>query len=149
MINTYIALTYLQVQPKKKNTYQLVSLLNSKKMERMGSRRLGYSPDTCSEKATVSLRSCINARSNTTMRLRSHKQIPARSIPSSPVRFFRYVKINVVRAIRLVSKRRRPSTKGSSNMIVPQQFVPHRDSHHSEAMEDCIEFVNSSYRKSI
>lgn len=83
---------------------------------------------------------------------KSHKQA-TRRITSSPGRLFRYVKTNVAKAIRLVTKKRPvTATRDSSDMLVvapPERFIPHRDSHQSENLEDCIEFINSSYRKSI
>lgn len=116
-------------------------------MPRKGCKRVGFSSDV-SERPPVSLRSILDPKP-TSSRLRSHhKQIPARSSGSPPVRLFRYVRVNVAKALGLLRKRR-PSAKCSSNMVAPQCFVPPRDSLHSETLEDCIEFINSSYRKSI
>ncbi|ONK62058.1 uncharacterized protein A4U43_C08F36360 [Asparagus officinalis] len=116
-------------------------------MQRMESRRrVGFSPDL-SDKPVVSLRSCIDASPPETRRSkrRNRKQIS--------IRLFHFVRSNVARALRRVSKGRTAASaaKGSSsNMVVPQHyFIPHRDSHHSEAMEDCIKFINSSSGKSI
>ncbi|ONK76830.1 uncharacterized protein A4U43_C02F270 [Asparagus officinalis] len=119
-------------------------------MQRMESRRVSFSLDI-SEKPMAPLRTAIEARPKAKTRGRCQEQISDedRSNSSSSIRLFQYLRSNITRAIRLVSKKQQPLAKGSSNMVVPQQFVPHRDSHHSEALEDCIEFINSSCRKSI
>ncbi|KAH0454881.1 hypothetical protein IEQ34_016805 [Dendrobium chrysotoxum] len=78
------------------------------------------------------------------------------SSSSSPAsRIFQSVSANMARAIRhlFTKKRSLASSSGGHAEIMSIQsstnFVPHRDSHHSEAFEDCIEFINSSYRKSV
>ncbi|PKA52498.1 josephin [Apostasia shenzhenica] len=70
---------------------------------------------------------------------------------SSAARFLRSVRVNMARALTHLFANKRPSssTEVPTDVISSTRFVPPRDSHHSEAMEDCIEFVNSSYRKSL
>ncbi|XP_057953175.1 josephin-like protein [Malania oleifera] len=57
----------------------------------------------------------------------------------SPVRFLKHVGDKMATALRVLSFRRRPSPKVSS-----KPFVAPTDSHRTEAIEDCIEFINSS-----
>ncbi|XP_077214405.1 josephin-like protein [Tasmannia lanceolata] len=60
----------------------------------------------------------------------------------SPLRFIRRLGSNVARTIRVFSVRRvSPKTVPSSRS---GSLVSQQDSHRTEAIEDCIEFINSS-----
>lgn len=60
-----------------------------------------------------------------------------------PIRFLKHLADKVARALHLVSMRRRHSPKDSS-LGRSNPFVAPVDSHRTEAIEDCIEFINSS-----
>ncbi|KAK8649504.1 hypothetical protein V6N13_130233 [Hibiscus sabdariffa] len=63
----------------------------------------------------------------------------------SPARLLRRLGTKVSRALRFVSVRRKSShTVSSSNLPRSRSLAESIDSHHAEAIEDCIEFLNSS-----
>ncbi|PON43556.1 josephin-like protein [Parasponia andersonii] len=63
----------------------------------------------------------------------------------SPIGFLRSLRAKVARAICLVSNKRRSSGKVSaSNLPRCRSVSDPMDSHRAEALEDCIEFLNSS-----
>ncbi|KAB1224311.1 hypothetical protein CJ030_MR2G000188 [Morella rubra] len=71
-------------------------------------------------------------------------RLPKGSSGFSPVKFLQRLRAKVVRAIRLVSMRRRSSRKVSSSLVRSRSVSEPIDSHQAEAIEDCIEFLNSS-----
>ncbi|KAE8719446.1 Sulfoquinovosyldiacylglycerol 2 [Hibiscus syriacus] len=63
----------------------------------------------------------------------------------SPARLLRRFGMKLARALRFVSIRRKSSHKvSSSNLPRSRSLAESIDSHHAEAIEDCIEFLNSS-----
>ncbi|XP_017982419.1 PREDICTED: josephin-like protein [Theobroma cacao] len=62
----------------------------------------------------------------------------------SPVRFLKHLGGKVAKGLHVVSMRIRPSPKVSSSSGRSKPFVTPVDSHRSAAIEDCIEFINSS-----
>ncbi|KAK8950562.1 hypothetical protein KSP40_PGU022017 [Platanthera guangdongensis] len=127
-------------------------------LARNGSKRASFSPhDTNSPMPQQSLMSYMDVRPQTKSRPEarecrwSGKQTPAR-LRSFPARILRRIKANVSRTLSFLSTKQ-PSCSSSSRSRqsnpIPAHFIPPRDSHHSEALEDCIEFINSSHRKSL
>ncbi|XP_020702610.1 uncharacterized protein LOC110114167 [Dendrobium catenatum] len=105
---------------------------------RNGSKRVGFSPhNTYDPKAPKFLRSYID-----------EGKAPNR-YRSSPARLLRHIKANVARTFSLFSTKRTSCSRNGPADPIPIHFIPPRDSHHSEALEDCIEFINSSHRKSL
>ncbi|GMN23827.1 hypothetical protein TIFTF001_000295 [Ficus carica] len=63
----------------------------------------------------------------------------------SPMRFLKHFAGHVARALCLVSgKRPSPSGKNVSSSARSKPLVAPLDSHRMEAIEDCIQFINSS-----
>ncbi|XVF46691.1 hypothetical protein PTKIN_Ptkin03bG0048200 [Pterospermum kingtungense] len=69
----------------------------------------------------------------------------------SPERFFKHLGSKVAKGLHVVSKRIRPSppkvsssSSSSSSSGRSKPFVTPVDSHRSAAIEDCIQFINSS-----
>ncbi|MQL94858.1 hypothetical protein Taro_027522 [Colocasia esculenta] len=119
-------------------------------MSRSGSRRVLFSPDI-NEKPTVLLRSGTVGRSAAADR----KRVPSSSAYGLcrragylPVRLFRYVGGNVVRALRFMSCRGGSASAKVTPRTFPRRFSPPQESHHAEAIEDCIKFINSTSRRS-
>ncbi|KAL2500555.1 hypothetical protein Fot_34403 [Forsythia ovata] len=70
---------------------------------------------------------------------------PARSPGFLPVGFFGRIGAKMARALRFVSSRRRCSHKVSlSSLEGSRSYAENLDSQRAEAIEDCIEFLNSS-----
>nr|CAD1817708.1 unnamed protein product [Ananas comosus var. bracteatus] len=116
-------------------------------MMRKSSSRVSISPDA-TEKPTISLTpNYIYARATKTQNHvpRSLKSRFVRKAHVSVVKFFRRVGANAKTAFCFISKRRSSSATATSS--THQNFAPPRDSHQSEAIEDCIKFINSSSRK--
>ncbi|GLU18796.1 hypothetical protein SLE2022_350780 [Rubroshorea leprosula] len=61
-----------------------------------------------------------------------------------PVRILKHLGGKVAEGVRLVSLKIRPSPKDSSTSGRSKPFVTPVDTHRTEAIEDCIEFINSS-----
>ncbi|XAR68846.1 hypothetical protein NMG60_11000232 [Bertholletia excelsa] len=63
----------------------------------------------------------------------------------SPVVFLRRAGAKLVRTLRFMSARRRCSRRVSSSSLTrSRSYADTIDSHRAEAVEDCIEFLNSS-----
>lgn len=63
----------------------------------------------------------------------------------SPVRFLKKLGAKVARVLRCASSKRKSSRKVSSSSLArSRSYVDPMDSHRAEAIEDCIEFLNSS-----
>ncbi|KAE8711482.1 hypothetical protein F3Y22_tig00110290pilonHSYRG00003 [Hibiscus syriacus] len=62
----------------------------------------------------------------------------------SPVRFLRHLGGKVSKVLHEVSMKIRPSHKVSSSSGRSKPFVTTVDAHRTAAIEDCIEFINSS-----
>ena len=62
----------------------------------------------------------------------------------SLVRFLKHLGGKVAKGLHVLSMRIRPSPKVSSSSGRPKPFVTPVDSHRNAAIEDCIEFINSS-----
>ncbi|KAI3873753.1 hypothetical protein MKX03_009838 [Papaver bracteatum] len=135
------------------------------------SRRVNFSPDI-NDKQNISLKSNYRVTGGNRRRTAgiSGFRVPKSSLSSSsssqtgfsPMNFLCRLSNRVVRALRMVSlRRRRTSPKVSSsfstsssssntnhynNLARSRSYVNHHhvDSHQSEAIEDCIQFINSS-----
>ncbi|KAI3988852.1 hypothetical protein MKX01_016423 [Papaver californicum] len=134
------------------------------------SRRVNFSPDI-NDKPNISLKSNYRVTGNRKRAAGiSGFRVPRSSLSSSssqsgfsPMNFLCRLGNKVVRALRMVSlRRRRTSPKVSSsfasssssysnsshynNLARSRSYVNHHhvDSHQSEAIEDCIQFINSS-----
>ncbi|MCL7037022.1 hypothetical protein MKW94_006350 [Papaver nudicaule] len=134
------------------------------------SRRVNFSPDI-NDKPNISLKTNYRVTGNRKRAPGSGFRVPKSSLSSSsssqagfsPMNFLRRLSNKVVRALRMVSLRRRrtcpkvsssySSTSGSgsnsshyNNLARSRSYVNHHrvDSHQSEAIEDCIQFINSS-----
>ncbi|KAI3906551.1 hypothetical protein MKW98_009459 [Papaver atlanticum] len=137
------------------------------------SRRVNFSPDI-NDKQNISLKSNYRVTGGNRRRTAgiSGFRVPKSSLSSSsssqtgfsPMNFLCRLSNKVVRALRMVSLRRRrtspkvsssypPSSSSSSstnhhynNLARSRSYVNHHhvDSHQSEAIEDCIQFINSS-----
>lgn len=99
--------------------------------------RAGICKDTNSHKRNSSKRVAGNGWSAGSCGFRLLK----RSELSSPVRFLKRLGGKVATALRLG---KRPSPRGSSSSGRSRPFVAPIDTHRTEAIEDCIEFINSS-----
>ncbi|XP_022755871.1 josephin-like protein [Durio zibethinus] len=62
----------------------------------------------------------------------------------SPIRFLKHLGGKVAKGLHVVSMRIRPSPKVSSSSGRSKPFVTPVDTHRNAAIEDCIEFINSS-----
>ncbi|KAG9129562.1 hypothetical protein Leryth_014416 [Lithospermum erythrorhizon] len=61
-----------------------------------------------------------------------------------PLKYFRFLGGKMVEAIQVVSgKRGSPRVSSSSERVIKHGVAP-MDSHRAEAIDDCIEFINSS-----
>ncbi|CAI9782403.1 unnamed protein product [Fraxinus pennsylvanica] len=72
---------------------------------------------------------------------------PVKSLGFSPVRFFRGIGAKMARALQFVSTRKRYSRKVSLSSLTlagSRSYAENLDSQRAEAIEDCIEFLNSS-----
>ena len=115
-------------------------------MSKRASKRVNFSPDV-NEKPTMLLKQGGGSRVS-----RQRKRVAViwsfrllRSSSFSPVRFLRRLGDRVVRALRFMSMRRRSSRRVSSSSLTrSRSLVDPIDSHRAEAVEDCIEFLNSS-----
>ncbi|KAF8397328.1 hypothetical protein HHK36_016241 [Tetracentron sinense] len=115
-------------------------------MSRKASKRVSFSPDI-NDKPTVSLKQNCGTRG-----CRYRKRVAwiySFRLPKYsgfwPVNFLRRLGAKVARALRLGSIKRRSSPKVSSSSSGRSRLIvaPH-DSQRSEAIEDCIKFINSS-----
>jgi hypothetical protein len=116
-------------------------------MSRKASKRVSFSPDV-NDKPTMFLKHGGGTRVSGgrkrvigiwTFRLQKESEL------ISPVKFLQSLRAKVVRAIRFISVRRRSSRKVSSSLVRSRSVSdPIIDSHRAEAIEDCIEFLNSS-----
>uniref|UniRef100_A0A5B7BS39 Putative josephin-like protein n=1 Tax=Davidia involucrata TaxID=16924 RepID=A0A5B7BS39_DAVIN len=117
-------------------------------MSTRGSGRVSSRPNTDDKTTVFHKQNSGNrvSRNSTTKRFTGNcrLRLPRRS-ELSPVRFLKRLGHKVVVALHLVSKRRRSSSSpkvSSSGKSKP--FVAPIDSHRAEAIDDCIEFINSS-----
>ncbi|OVA17653.1 hypothetical protein BVC80_1835g21 [Macleaya cordata] len=130
-------------------------------------KRVNFSPDI-NEKPTISLKNnyyCTRIAGNRKT-VSAGGGISSFRLPSktssgfSPMNFLRRLSAKMVRALRMVSSRRRrtspkvsssSSSNNYSNLERSRSYAAHHhhhhhvaDSHRSEAIEDCIQFINSS-----
>ncbi|RRT78300.1 hypothetical protein B296_00018602 [Ensete ventricosum] len=113
-------------------------------------RRMAFRPDNVSEKPTISLTSTIHSRDSKEKHSR-WRGFPFRLLRSarvSAVRFFRLLDTQTSSALHRISRTRRQPPSNVYTDMTPQRFAPPGDSHLSEALEDCIKFLNSSSRRS-
>nr|DAD28431.1 TPA_asm: hypothetical protein HUJ06_029899 [Nelumbo nucifera] len=114
-------------------------------MSRKTSRLAYFSPDI-NDRPTVSLKHSRSTRVTGNKRnAGAYSFRLPKSSGFSPVRFLRRLGSKVATALRMVStRRRRSSSKVSSSNSRSRPFVAPLDSHRTEAIEDCIEFINST-----
>ncbi|KAK9196045.1 hypothetical protein WN943_004173 [Citrus x changshan-huyou] len=113
----------------------------------MSSKRVTFSPDV-NEKPTVFLKHGGSARAAWN-RKRVVVGIFSFRIPRdsgfSPARLLRHLGAKVTRALRFVSTKKRSSRKVTSSTLARSRSLAESiESHRAEAIEDCIEFLNSS-----
>jgi hypothetical protein len=84
---------------------------------------------------------------------KGHKEVPStdycpchllRNARHSAVKVLRIVRARMARTFCLISRK---ASREDDRDHAHQKFAPARDSHQSEAVEDCIAFMNSSSRK--
>ncbi|EOY07275.1 hypothetical protein QUC31_011437 [Theobroma cacao] len=120
-------------------------------MSRRTSKRVSFSPDV-NERPTILLK-----HGGSTGRTRGNRRRVVagiftfrlvRSSRFSPARLLRRLGAKVARALRFVSMRRNSNShkvsSSSSNLARSRSLAESIDSHRAEAIEDCIEFLNSS-----
>ncbi|EXB89942.1 hypothetical protein L484_023594 [Morus notabilis] len=114
-------------------------------------RRVCFSPDVNDKPMSDFLKHSASIRTRETST--GHKRVAARmwsfKLPKdskyySPIEFLRGLKAKVARAICLVSTRRSSGKVSASNLTRCRSVSDPIDSHRAEALEDCIEFLNSS-----
>ncbi|OMO97508.1 hypothetical protein COLO4_14571 [Corchorus olitorius] len=121
-------------------------------MSRRTSKRVSFSPDI-NERPTICLKH--GGRTTRSGNRRSRVMVGfftfrvVRTSRISPVRLLRRLGAKVARALRLVSMRRSHHSNShnkvsSSNLTRSRSLAESIDSHRAEAIEDCIEFLNSS-----
>ncbi|KAH7553811.1 hypothetical protein ACOSP7_029324 [Xanthoceras sorbifolium] len=118
-------------------------------MSSKASKRVSFSPDV-NEKPTIFLKHggsgrAAGNRKRVVVGVFSFR-LP-RSLRFSPARLLEHLGAKVARALRCVSMRKRSSRKVSSSTLTRSRSLAdsidsHR--HRAEAIEDCIEFLNSS-----
>ncbi|KAK2657252.1 hypothetical protein Ddye_010304 [Dipteronia dyeriana] len=119
-------------------------------MSSKASKRVSFSPDVY-DKPTVYLKHgggcsgrAAGNRKRVVVGIFSFR-LPRSSRSFSPARLLERLGAKVVRAFRCVSLRKRSSRKVSSSTLVRSRSLAESiDSHRAEAIEDCIEFLNSS-----
>ncbi|MBA0821590.1 hypothetical protein Goarm_018436 [Gossypium armourianum] len=77
-------------------------------------------------------------------RSRSYGFMRCKTSKFSPVRFLKHLGGKLARGLHVVSMKIRQSPKVSSSSGRSKPFVTPIDSHRIAAVEDCIEFINSS-----
>ncbi|XWS67206.1 hypothetical protein CRYUN_Cryun05aG0267900 [Craigia yunnanensis] len=115
-------------------------------MSRRTSKRVSFSPDV-NERPTIFLKHGGSGRTRGNRRRIVVGIFTFRLVKSSfsPARLMRRLGVKVARALRFVSIRRNSSHKvSSSNLPRSRSLAESIDSHRAEAIEDCIEFLNSS-----
>ncbi|PIA32108.1 hypothetical protein AQUCO_04500007v1 [Aquilegia coerulea] len=116
-------------------------------MSRNGSRRVSFSPDNNEKIEILHKHKHVSRVVGQKIKIVGilHFRLPETS-KFSPMRFVRSFSAEVARALRLFTvKRRRSSSKVSSpTMGRSRSYASQVDPHHTEAIEDCIEFINSS-----
>ncbi|KAE8099249.1 hypothetical protein FH972_017246 [Carpinus fangiana] len=116
-------------------------------MSRKASKRVSFSPDV-NDKPTMFLKhgggTRVSGGRKRVIGIWTFR-LPKESELISPVKFLQSLRAKVVTAIRFISMRRRSSRKVSSSLVRSRSVSdPIIDSHRAEAIEDCIEFLNSS-----
>lgn len=115
-------------------------------------RRVNFSPDVNNMPMSDFLKRSVSFRASPPFR-GSRKRVAAiwsfrlqQKDPKyySPMGFLRNLRAKVARAICLVSKRRSSGKVSASNLTRCRSVSDPMDSHRAEALEDCIEFLNSS-----
>ncbi|KAM3689742.1 hypothetical protein ACB098_09G071800 [Castanea mollissima] len=115
-------------------------------MSRKASKRVSFSPDV-NDKPAIFLKHSGGTRvaggRKRVIGIWSFSRLPKDS-EFSPVKFLERLQAKVVGTIRLMSLRRSSSRKVSSSLARSRSVSDPIDSHRAEAIEDCIEFLNSS-----
>lgn len=112
----------------------------------MSGKRVSFSPDV--NKPTIYLKQgggtrAKGNRKKVVVAILSFR-LP-KSSRCSPVRFLKRIGAKVARALQYVSMRKRASKKVSSSTLARSRSLAESiESHRAEAIEDCIEFLNSS-----
>ncbi|KAK7855012.1 hypothetical protein CFP56_030173 [Quercus suber] len=115
-------------------------------MSRKASKRVSFSPDV-NDKPAIFLKhgggTRVAGSRKRVIGIWSFSRLPKDS-EFSPVKFLERLQAKVVGTIRLMSLRRSSSRKVSSSLVRSRSVSDPIDSHRAEAIEDCIEFLNSS-----
>ncbi|GLT89460.1 hypothetical protein SLE2022_074390 [Rubroshorea leprosula] len=115
-------------------------------MSTKASKQVSFSPDAC-QRPTVVLK-----HGGSTRRTRKRKRVVgilafrlSKGSSFSPARLLRRLGVKVARVLCCLSMPRKCSRKvSSSNLVRSRSLAESIDSHRAEAIEDCIEFLNSS-----
>ncbi|KAK1272340.1 hypothetical protein QJS04_geneDACA007579 [Acorus gramineus] len=120
-------------------------------MSRRSNIRVRFSPDI-NEKPTASLKFNTDFRT-----IKSPKRVSVGGRASRllrigggglcPLKLFRRLSVNVAKALRLMSRRRRSSVMAATDLRC-RSISSSSECHRDEAFQDCIEFINSSYKSS-
>ncbi|KAF6153523.1 hypothetical protein GIB67_027390 [Kingdonia uniflora] len=111
-------------------------------------KRVMFSPDMNENPSVVYLKhgSAKKGSGNKRRVDRASNLWPQKNSGFSPVKLLRRLSAKVARVIRLVSLRKRKSSTKvtSSSLARSRSYVGASDSHLTEDIEDCIQFINSS-----
>ncbi|KAM5560362.1 josephin-like protein [Rosa sericea] len=115
-------------------------------MSRQSSKRVSFSPDVYDNKPIMYLKQSggtrVGGNRNMASGIWAFRQLNDTNSLSAPVRFLRGLRAKVARVI---SARKRSSRKVSSSNLTRSRSVSDPiESHRAEALEDCIEFLNSA-----
>ncbi|CAN6471381.1 unnamed protein product [Victoria cruziana] len=115
-------------------------------MLRKSSRRIGFSPDIRTEGPIAMKQHNAGSREATTGKRakKTTNHLCSFHLPGpilTPLRILRRVRIGASKAILLMFNRK-PTAKPPA--VRSRSGSSHGESHHKEAIEDCIEFINSS-----
>ncbi|KVH94072.1 hypothetical protein Ccrd_003876 [Cynara cardunculus var. scolymus] len=102
-------------------------------------------PETMGKRTTMfcELNSSKKVDSNKTKFAGTCRFLPQRS-ELSPVKYIKHLGNKMMATIRFIAARKRSCTKVTSSGTPKQPMVAPIDSQRAEAIDDCIEFINSS-----
>lgn len=113
-------------------------------MSTKSSNKVGQKKENNKGNGSVMQRTDTGAAGNRGI-TRSCGFMPCKRSDFSPVRFLKHLGDKVAKGLHVVSMRIRPSPKvSSSSSEKPKPSTTPVDSHRNAAIEDCIEFINSS-----
>ncbi|KAM0991431.1 hypothetical protein ACFX13_009983 [Malus domestica] len=120
-------------------------------MSTRASRRVSFSPDV-NEKPIMYLKqgsgggSRVGGSRSRVTGIWTFRLLKDTQVLSTPIKLLRTLRTNMARAVCIMSARKRTSRKvSSSNHLTRSRSVSDpMESHRVEALEDCIEFLNSA-----